>query len=340
MAWLNFGYWSLVGLNLGTSIVALLMTWGASSWRPQSFARRSGTRSLLHFGANLTAGAFLYSLSRGLDSLLIGRFYGAASVGLYTRAAGMLARPLEQFMSPIEAVFVPAFSRLQKQPERFRQNFLQFFEALGLVSFLFSGMFFALARPLTLVVLGHKWEAATVIFAALSFAALQIPLTTSISWLFTTQGRAKELFHWTIISAFITVSSYFAGLPFGPAGVAIAFSGTAMLIQVPIYYWMAGRSGPVRTSDLWIGFFKHLPVWGVVTLLAWLTYAAIPTFAPLIQLAICVPAGLLAGCVFILVYRPSRQVTGNLLSLLRELKSPVQNSEATQQRTDKSAASL
>ena len=39
MAWLKYGYWSLVGLNLTTSLVALLMTWWASRWRPQFFTR-------------------------------------------------------------------------------------------------------------------------------------------------------------------------------------------------------------------------------------------------------------------------------------------------------------
>ena len=86
MAWLKYGYWSLVGMNLATSMTALLLAWSASRWRPQAFARHSGTRSLLHFGANLTAGHFLYSLARGLDRLLIGRVYGAFSVGLYSRA--------------------------------------------------------------------------------------------------------------------------------------------------------------------------------------------------------------------------------------------------------------
>lgn len=325
MAWLNCGYWSLVGLNLGKSVVALVLTWGASSWRPQFFARRSGTRSLLHFGANLTAASFFNLLSRGMDSLLIGRFYGAAAVGLYSRASAMLLNPLGQFMSPIGAVFVPAFSRLQAQPERFRRSFLQLFEILGLASFFFSGMFFALARPLTLVVLGHKWEKASVIFAAFSFTALQIPLTSCISWLFTTQGRAKDLFHWSIISACITVGSYIAGLPHGPAGVAIAFSASAMLIQVPIFYWLAGRKGPVRTSDLWLGFFKHVPVWGVVTLFAWLTHTAVLNFSSLAQVAICVPLSLLAGAAFILVYPPSRRVAAKLFSILRELKNPMQS---------------
>ena len=135
MAWLNQGYWSLVGLNLTTSVIALLMTWSASRWRPQFFARHRGTRSLLHFGVNLTAGNFFYSLARGLDSLLIGRFYGAVSTGLYSRASAMLSRPLEQLMSPVATVFLPALSRLQTQPERYRQTFTQVYETIALAGF-------------------------------------------------------------------------------------------------------------------------------------------------------------------------------------------------------------
>lgn len=330
MAWLNYGYWSLVGLNLVKSLVGLLMTWGASSWRPQFFALRSGTRSLLHFGANLTAGSFLYWVARGMDSLLIGRVYGAAAVGLYSRAAAMLSQPLSQFMNPMGTVFVPAFSRLQTQPERYRRNFIQLFEGVGLTSFFFTGMFFALAHPLTLVVLGPKWEKASIMFAAFSITALQTPLTTCIGWLFTTQGRGRDIFHWSAISSTVNIGSYIVGLPYGPAGVAIAFSTAAMFIQVPLYYWLAGRSGPVSTGDLWIGFLKHAPVWVVVTSVAWLTRAAVPNFSPLAQLAVCIPLSLLAGAVFILVYAPSRRVALKLFSILNSFKNPMQSLRATQ----------
>ncbi|MGH8022675.1 MAG: lipopolysaccharide biosynthesis protein, partial [Limisphaerales bacterium] len=128
LAWLNYGYWALVWMNLITKLAALVMTWCALSWRPQFFRRHSGTRSLLHFGANLTAGTFIYSLARGMDALLIGRFCGAGPLGLYSRASGMLARPLDQFLAPIEAVVIPAFSRLQAQPGRYRLNFMRLYE--------------------------------------------------------------------------------------------------------------------------------------------------------------------------------------------------------------------
>jgi PST family polysaccharide transporter len=320
MAWLNYGYWSLVGLNLTTGIVALLLTLVASRWRPQFFTRRSGTRPMLHFGANLTAGAFFYSLARGLDGLLIGRVYGAASVGLYSRAAAMLTRPLEQFMCPVETVLIPMFSRLQNEPERYRRVFLQIYEAIALASFLFTGMFFALARPLTLVLLGAKWESAAIIFAGFTFAALQYSVTTSTTWLFASQGRGRDSLLASVIISVIMVISFIAGLPFGPAGVAIAYSAGCLVVQMPVLFWLAGRRGPVSTPDLWAGCLRHLPLWAVVCGVTWLVHSAVLLVSPLVQLAICVPTGLLAGAAFIFIYSPSRRVAMEVLANLPVIK--------------------
>src|SRR5260370_40095703 len=118
MAVLTFGVWSLVAMQLCTPAAASLLTWGASHWRPQLPTRRSGMRSLLSFGANLTISSFLYSLARGSDGLLIGRFLGSAPLGLYSRAAALLSRPVEHLISPIEAVVVSPLSRVQRLPQR------------------------------------------------------------------------------------------------------------------------------------------------------------------------------------------------------------------------------
>jgi PST family polysaccharide transporter len=61
-------------------------------------------------------------------------------------------------MGPLEAVFVPTFSRLQAQPERYRRMAFQVFDSMAIGSFPFAGTLLALAHPLTLVVLGPKWE--------------------------------------------------------------------------------------------------------------------------------------------------------------------------------------
>ena len=288
MAWLEYGYWSLVGMNLTTSMVALLMTWAASRWRPQAFTRGSGTRSLLHFGANLSAGTFFYSLARGMDGILIGRFYGAVSVGLYSRAAALIARPLEQLIYPLEAVFLPAFSRLLSQPDRYRVFFLEVYEAIALISFFYTGICFALADPLTLVVLGPRWEKAAILFACFTFAALQFPLATFANWLLASQGRGRDSSTSRIrVISVIMVASFVAGLPFGTAGVAISYSASCLLIQMPILYYLVGRSGPVSTGDLWMGFLRQLPLWAIVFLVTWLARRTLPNGQPVQGIVDC-----------------------------------------------------
>jgi O-antigen/teichoic acid export membrane protein len=237
LAILGYRYWSLVWAILSTEVAGLLLTWSVSRWRPQLPTWGSGVGPLVSFGAHRTAGDFILSLARGCDNLLIGRFYGAAAVGLYSRASALLLRPLDQFLGPINAVFIPALSRLQSQPERYRSTFLRLYEAIALIGFLFTGLFLALARPLTLVLLGPKWEQAAVIFAGFTLAALCIPLANASAWLFTSQGRGRDMFVTQLINSCAIVLSFVAGLPFGPVGVAIAFSVSNLLVRIPNYYF-------------------------------------------------------------------------------------------------------
>jgi O-antigen/teichoic acid export membrane protein len=321
LALLNFNYWALVISNVVTVLTATLFTWIAMPWRPQAFTRKSGTRPLISFGANMAGGGFIISLARGADAMLIGRVYGADSLGLYSRAAALLTRPMEQFLSPLESVFLPVLSRVQTQTERYRRTFLRVYEAMVLASCLFTGLLFALARPLTLVVLGPKWERAALIFAGFTVAALYMPPSTASTWLFASQGRGKDwLFTSSLISG-ITVASFVAGLPFGPVAVAIVYSAAGLAVGLPVLYYFAGRQGPVTTADLWIGFFRHLPLWAVVCGTTWLMRLFFANSAPLVQLVICAPVGLIAGLILIWIVTPMRRVAVGLVDVLRELKS-------------------
>jgi hypothetical protein len=69
-----------------------------------------------------------------------------------------------------------------------------------------------------------------------------------------------------------------------------------------------------------MGFLRHLPVWGVVCGMTYLTRLRVEAAAPLTQLLICIPVGLVAGAVFIWLFAPSRRVAISFLSLVRESK--------------------
>jgi O-antigen/teichoic acid export membrane protein len=321
MALCKYGYWALVGASVIPVAMRLVLAWWISQWRPQLPSRNAQTRHLLTFGVNITAGSLLYSLARGADSLLIGRFFGAVAVGLYSRGSALLVRPLQQFTVPINTVLVPALSRIQGQHDRYRRTFLQVFEAIALISFLFTGLFLALSYPLTLTLLGSRWEGAAVIFAGFTMAALAYPPATAATWLFASQGRGRDWVLTSSIVSIVTVFSFLVGLPFGPAGVAISYSASCVLIELPFVYYMAGRRGPVSRKDLWIGCLRHLPVWGVVCGTAWLARSFILNANPWMQLFLCGPVAVLAGATYIGFSTPSRRVAVNLFSIMRDLKN-------------------
>ena len=139
IALLGYGYWALVGANVVQLAIRFVLAWLVSGWRPQLPSRNTQTGHLLTFGANLTAGTLMLSLARGADNLLIGRFFGAAAVGLYSRASILLIRPLQQFMGPIKPWCFRALARSTNEHDRYRRVFLQVFEAIALLSFLVDG---------------------------------------------------------------------------------------------------------------------------------------------------------------------------------------------------------
>jgi O-antigen/teichoic acid export membrane protein len=327
MAMLGYGYWSLLGSILALEGAGFLLTGFFSDWRPQRPTRGAGIRPLLAFGAHQTAAQFIASLARGCDNILIGRFYGAAAVGLYSRGAALVVRPLEQFLLPINAVVLPTLSRLQGDPRRYREIFLRLYEVLALVTFFGSGLLLALSHPLTLVLLGKKWEQVSVIFAGFTFTALLIPFSNMSNWLMTSQGRGKDIFHLNCIVSVIMLISFVVGLPFGPVGVAVSFGISGLLIRLPILYHMVGRTGPVHTSDLWLGFVRHLPLWLFIFLTGSITLYFLRNLRPISQLGIGAFVGIVAGAAFIYVMPRQRRVALDLISTLPELRRTKQKQQ-------------
>ena len=307
LAWAGFAYWALVAQQLMYSLACLVMTWSISKWRPSLPSRNSGVRPLLSFGAHLTVADFIARTLVNTDNILIGKFFGAVPLGLYTRASVLLVRPLEQVMTPINAVMDPVLARLQSDPERYRRTFLRTISALALIIFPFSAICLALSKPLVLVILGSRWVGVVPLFSAYALVAITGPLAGVVSWLYQSQGRGKHQLWSHSAAGIVTFAAYVVGLKWGPLGLILSLAFASAAIRLPIVYFIAGRSGPVSTKDLWINFLSQLPAWGTVYLATLLVHMSVANSKPIVQLLICVPAGLLLGGALLLPFRHSRE---------------------------------
>ena len=251
MAWRGNGYWSLVANQLVQGLTYAVGIWVVSGWRPGRPRRYSGIRSMLAFGSNLTGFHVVNYFARNLDNILIGRFWGSASLGLYAKAYQLLLLPIDQINSPIANVAVPALARLTDSPERYRNAYLRILEKVALVTM--PGMAFMIATSdwLVVFILGPQWIEASRIFALLGIVGLVQPIANTTGWLFITQGRTREMFHWGLLGGTIMIVSIVIGLPWGAVGVATSYSAVFLVIVAPLLFWFVGRRGPVRTSDFY-----------------------------------------------------------------------------------------
>jgi PST family polysaccharide transporter len=250
-AWRGGGYWALAVMPIVGQTVTLAASWIACGWRPGMPRRGTGVRTMIDFGGHVAGFGVMNYLARNLDNILIGKFLGAGPLGLYSRAYGLLMMPLRQLNAPLAAVAVPALSRVASAPERYRPAYCEAVQQIQMICVPGTVLLICCADWVILLALGSQWRDAAGIYALLGLAGIVQPLANATGWLFTSQGRGKEMFHWGLMNGSLSIASFLIGLPWGASGVAAAYGASGLLIRAPLLFWYVTRRGPVKQSDLY-----------------------------------------------------------------------------------------
>ncbi len=211
--------------------------------------RKSGVKSLLKFGGNIIWFNIVNYFSRNLDNLLIGRYWGAGPLGLYEKAYNLLLFPISQINAPLTSVVVPALSRINTDPEKFKRYFLGVFQ---LVASVVTPVIIAIAifsDQIVEVWLGARWLECAMLFQLLSVAALLGALCNPIGWLLISAGLTPRYRNLGMINATIIVAGFLSGLKFGAEGVALGYS--AAMCPAAIITWIYGlRDTNIKFSEV------------------------------------------------------------------------------------------
>jgi O-antigen/teichoic acid export membrane protein len=234
LAWRGAGYWALVALPLTLNVIQMVCSWTMARWIPGLPSRRADVGSLLAFGGRVAVSYVIYTINRSADNVLVGWRWGAGPLGLYSRAYNLLMLPIRQLNAPARAVAVPAFSRLQDDPQRFARYYLRAVNLMMWVSTPMFAFLFVLAEPVIVLVLGSQWREAAPVFQILAISALGQLILDSTVWLFVSRGESGRLLKLFLLISPVIIGSYAVGLPFGIKGVALSGS----LVLIGICPWM------------------------------------------------------------------------------------------------------
>jgi PST family polysaccharide transporter len=233
----GFGYWSIVAMTVTVPLVSTVGFWLATAWVPGMPRRRVGIRSMMRFGGTITLTGLIVYVASNLEKVLLGRFWGVDAVGLYGRAYQLINIPTSNLNSAAGEVAFSALSRLQDDPARRRNYFLKGFSlVLGLtLPITIACAFFA--NDVVLVLLGAKWKDAAPIFRWLAPTILVFAIANPLSWLLIASGRIGRLMRMSLVIAPVMILGYIIGLPYGPRGVACAYSVVMTLWLIPLITW-------------------------------------------------------------------------------------------------------
>ncbi len=231
------GVWSLVAMRLVAVGVELLVTWRQAAWLPRLRWSLSGFRDLWRF-----------SLSRGLDTstrffdnqiprFILGRFVGAEELGYFVFARRLIQAVATTLVSPVRAVAMPTFARLQEHPEEVRNTYRSGTALTAAVMLPLFATAAVGAPALVPLVVGERWLPSVLLIQVLALGAFRRTYNLWNGATLRGLGRPELLLYSSFLRSSVTLSLIFLLLPYGAVGLCAAIvAGTYVSWPVAMHF--------------------------------------------------------------------------------------------------------
>ncbi|MEA5518556.1 lipopolysaccharide biosynthesis protein [Limnoraphis robusta] len=240
MALSGFGVWSLVSQQFIYEAVEVFIIWGAIDWRPKFRFSFQHLRNLLNFGSSILALKFLNFCNKRTDNLLIGYFLGEVALGYYMIAYRVLEVMTQLLVSTTKQVALPTFSRLQTEPERFRQAFYKVTLFTSLIAFpTFFGMI-TLTKELVISLFGERWLPSVPVMQVLAFAGILNAISFFNGSVFIAIGKPSWKLWLSLLNAVLNLIACLVAVQWGIVGVALAYV-ISSYIAFPVSQWAISK---------------------------------------------------------------------------------------------------
>ncbi len=319
MALHGYGYWALVATTTVAPLVYTVCVWLTTAWVPGRPHRRVGVRSMMRFGGTLTLNGLVMYIATNFEKVLLGRFWGAEAIGVYGRAYQLVNMPNDNLNSAASGVAFAALSRLQDDPPRFRSYFLKGYALVLSLTVPVTVACALFAKDMISVFLGPKWQSAVTVVRLLAPTTLAFATINPLGWLLMSLGLVGRGLRMALVFAPIMIAGYLIGLPYGPRGVAFAYSAMMTLSVIPMIA-AAVRGTVISVRDVLLTVSRPL-LSGIVTagLVLGLQFWYSPYLLPLPRLVLGV-ALVLAGYLGMLLYVMGQKLF--YLDILRGFRRP------------------
>lgn len=228
LAWKGWGETSFALALLTRSLLGAVLAHLVYPWRIRWAWQWGRIKARLSFGLPYQGTAFTALLKESIGPIYIGLLLGAAQMG-YVNWANMVAMYPLLVLTIFQRVYMPAFSRVQDNPQALSKFVEWVVQACNGVIAPFAIFTLVFSGPITRLIFGSKWLGALPLFYCFWVANLFVPTSTPLIPLLNALGRSDTNF----LFALVWMGGTWAlGAPFvwlwGTIGYGIAVIGVLL----------------------------------------------------------------------------------------------------------------
>lgn len=276
MAYKGYGVWALVTQNIANSILNATLLWLFVRWIPQRTFSMQSFRQLFGFGSKLLASGLLDTIYNNIYPLVIGKFFSASTLGVYSRASSLAQYPSSNLTSVLQSVTFPVLSSIQNDEERLGNAYRRLLRMSVFIIFPLMIGLSAVADPFIRLVLTDKWEGAIYLLQIVCFSMIWYPVHAINLNLLQVKGRSDYFLKLEIIKKIIGVSMLCITVPIGIVAMCYGSICTSIIcLGVNTHYtWKLIGYGFKRQMREMLPTLLHALVMGAI---AWTAVQLLPT---------------------------------------------------------------
>lgn len=218
----HFQYWSLIYGQLIPHLIITIIICIKIKWIPALYYSHSSMKKIYNFGVWNFFKTSIEYVTQYIDRLIIGRYLGTVSLGIYDKSMNIAKMPIE-FTSSINSVMFSSFSRDKEYNHELQNKFKKTLSVISLINMPIYFGLIAIAPYFVYALLGNKWAPMLATFHIILIACIFRSFGGLIASLNVAVGKYKIHALLNLLSSAILILSCFALVRFGMNGVSASY---------------------------------------------------------------------------------------------------------------------
>jgi len=220
MAYRGFGYWSLVFQRLINLFTANVLLWYQISWRPNFAYSISYIKTSIAFSSSIMINGIFGYIIENLDNILIGKYMGKTSLGIYSKSYSIINLPAVNIRSTVNRVLFPAMVKVQDVPEKVSKLLSTAMRYILIFSVPIMAIVALNAELFTLIIFGEKWIAQVPLVKMFAIGGIFYGINNLFFSLLVIKKETKKIFYSNLLRRGVVLFSLLSSFPFGLEAIA------------------------------------------------------------------------------------------------------------------------